>query len=264
LPSGQPFRRPQGQLKAADAAPRLAPTQRLDFELELGLFIGQGNRLGEPIPMANAEEHLFGIALFNDWSARDMQAWEYQPLGPFLSKSFASTVSPWIVTMEALAPFRRPLVRPEGDPQPLPYLDSEANRDAGAIDIELEVRLQSRAMRESGTAAQCISRSNFADAAYWTAAQLVAHHTVNGCALASGDLFGSGTLSGPRPEQAGSLLELSQGGKQAISLPHGEVRTFLEDGDSVTFVGSCTRAGFRRIGFGRCEATVEPSRASGS
>jgi fumarylacetoacetase len=264
LPSGQPFRRPQGQLKAADAAPRLAPTQRLDFELELGLFIGQGNRLGEPIPMANAEEHLFGIALFNDWSARDMQAWEYQPLGPFLSKSFASTVSPWIVTMEALAPFRRPLVRPEGDPQPLPYLDCEANRDAGAIDIELEVRLQSRAMRESGTAAQRISRSNFADAAYWTAAQLVAHHTVNGCALASGDLFGSGTLSGPRPEQAGSLLELSQGGKQTISLHHGEVRTFLEDGDSVTFVGSCSRAGFRRIGFGRCEATVEPSGASGS
>ena len=259
LPSGQPFRRPRGQLKAADAAPRLAPTQRLDFELELGLFIGQGNRLGEPIPMESAEAHLFGIALFNDWSARDMQAWEYQPLGPFLSKNFASTVSPWIVTMEALAPFRRPLVRPEGDPQPLPYLDSEANRDAGAIDIELEVRLQSRAMRESGIPAQCISRSNFADAAYWTAAQLVAHHTVNGCALASGDLFGSGTLSGPRPEQAGSLLELSQGGKQAISLPNGEVRTFLEDGDSVAFGGSCTRVGFRRIGFGRCEATVEPS-----
>ena len=259
LPSGQPFRRPQGQLKAADAAPRLAPTQRLDFELEVGLFVGRGNRLGEPIPIASAEEHLFGIALFNDWSARDMQAWEYQPLGPFLSKNFASTVSPWIVTMEALAPFRRPLVRPEGDPQPLPYLDSEANRDAGAIDIELEVRLQSRAMRESGIPAQCISRSNFADAAYWTAAQLVAHHTVNGCALASGDLFGSGTLSGPHPEQAGSLLELSQGGKQAISLPNGEVRTFLEDGDSVAFGGSCTRAGFRRIGFGCCEATVDPS-----
>jgi fumarylacetoacetase len=262
LASGHPFMRPQGQLKAADAAPRLAPTQRLDFELELGLFVGQGNCLGEPIPIASAEEHLFGIALFNDWSARDMQAWEYQPLGPFLSKSFASTVSPWIVTMEALAPFRRPWVRPEGDPQPLPYLDSEANRLAGAIDIELEVRLQSRAMRESGLPAQCISRSNFADAAYWTAAQLVAHHTVNGCALASGDLFGSGTLSGPRPDQAGSLLELTQGGKQRMGLPGGEVRSFLEDGDSVALVGSCTRAGFRRIGFGHCEATVEPSRAA--
>ncbi|WP_457392614.1 fumarylacetoacetase [Roseateles sp. P5_E1] len=263
LPSGQPFRRPQGQLKAADGPPRLAPTQRLDFELELGLFVGRGNRLGEPIPITNAEEHLFGIALFNDWSARDMQAWEYQPLGPFLSKNFASTVSPWIVTMEALAPYRRPFVRPEGDPQPLPYLDSEANRHAGAIDIELEVRLQSRAMRESGIPAHCISRSNFADAAYWTAAQLVAHHTVNGCALTSGDLFGSGTLSGPRPDQAGSLLELTHSGRRPITLPGGEVRCFLEDGDNIALVGSCGRAGFRRIGFGRCEATVEPSPAMG-
>ena len=257
LPSGHPFKRPQGQLKPADAAPRLAPTQRLDFELEVGLFIGQGNPLGEPIPIESAEEHLFGMALFNDWSARDMQAWEYQPLGPFLSKNFASTLSPWIVTMEALAPYRRPFVRPEGDPQPLPYLDSEANRHAGAIDVELEVRLQTRAMRESGTPAHCISRSNFADAAYWTAAQLVAHHTVNGCALAGGDLFGSGTLSGPRPDQAGSLLELTQGGKRPIALPGGELRSFLENGDSITLAGHCTRPGFRRIGFGRCEATVE-------
>ncbi|MBT9597730.1 MAG: fumarylacetoacetase [Vitreoscilla sp.] len=262
LPSGQGFARPQGQLKGAtDEAPRLAPTERLDFELELGLFIGRGNPLGQAIPMASAEQHLFGITLFNDWSARDIQAWEYQPLGPFLSKNFASTVSPWLVTMEALAPFRRAFTRPEGDPAPLPYLDDEANRRGGAFDIALEVRLQSRAMREAGLPPHVISHSNFADAAYWTAAQLVAHHTVNGCALASGDLFGSGTLSGPRPEQAGSLLELTQGGKQRIALPGGETRAFVEDGDSVTLAGRCSRNGFRSIGFGPCEATVMPADA---
>jgi fumarylacetoacetase len=252
LPSGQTFRRPRGQVQGAtDAAPQLVPSARLDFELELGLFVGRGNALGEPIAIADAESHLFGITLFNDWSARDIQAWEYQPLGPFLSKNFASTLSPWIVTMEALAPFRRPFRRAEGEPMPLPYL---AGGDL--FDIALEVRLQSRAMREAGLAPQTISRSNFADAAYWTPAQLVAHHTVNGCALAAGDLFGSGTLSGPRPEQAGSLLELTAGGRQPITLPGGERRTFLEDGDRVGFAGRCSRDGFRSIGFGRCEGTV--------
>jgi fumarylacetoacetase len=257
VPSGTPFVRPQGQIKGPqDEQPRHGATQRLDFELELGLFVGQGNAMGQPVTMHDAESHLFGIALFNDWSARDIQAWEYQPLGPFLSKSFASTISPWIVTMEALAPFRRAFARPTGDPLPLPYLTSERNQTTGAIDIALQVHLQTQSMREKGQAGERISQSNFADAAYWTAAQLVAHHTVNGCALNSGDLFGSGTLSGPELSQSGSMLELSQGGKEPIELGNGEKRTFLHDGDTVTFTGRCSKAGFRSIGFGRCEATV--------
>jgi len=255
--SGHAFARPSAQLKGPqDDAPRLAPTQRLDYELELGLFIGRPNAQGTPITIDEAEDHVFGVALFNDWSARDVQAWEYQPLGPFLSKNFASTVSPWIVTMEALAPFRKPFVRPAGDPQPLPYLDSALNRAQGAIDIDLEVWLQTAAMRETGLAPERIATSNFADAAYWTAAQLVAHHTVNGCSLNPGDLFGSGTLSGSLPEQAGSLLELSAGGKQAITLRNGEQRTFLQDGDTVTLRGRCTRDGWRSIGFGACAGSV--------
>lgn len=260
IASGHDFRRPLGQLKAPDAdAPRLAPSERLDFELELGIFIGRPNDRGEPIPMADAESHVFGLALFNDWSARDVQAWEYQPLGPFLSKNFASTVSPWIVTLEALAPFRRPFVREEGQPAPLPYLDSADNRHHGAFDIDLEVHLQTAAMRAAGQDGVCISRSNFAEAAYWTVAQLVSHHTIGGCALASGDLFGSGTLSGPRPEQAGSLLELTHGGKQPLVLRDGQIRRFLADGDRVSFRGRCQREGFRSIGFGPCEATVLPA-----
>ena len=260
IASGQPFVRPQGQLMPPGAAqPSLAPTKRLDFELELGVFMGSGNALGRPIAIDEAESHVFGLTLFNDWSARDVQGWEYQPLGPFLSKNFASTVSPWIVTMEALAPFRRPFTRTEGDPAPLPYLDSPANRAGGAIDVALEVLLQTRRMRDAGQAPQCISRSNFVDAAYWSVAQLVAHHTVNGCALASGDLFGTGTLSGAQADEAGSLLELTQGGKQPITLANGEQRTFLEDGDRVTLTGRCSKAGFRSIGFGPCEATVLPA-----
>ncbi len=260
LPSGVPFRRPRGQLLPPVAAqPVVGPSQRLDFELELGIFIGAGNALGAPIGIDDAEDHVFGLTLFNDWSARDIQAWEYQPLGPFLAKSFASTVSPWIVTLEALAPFRRPFVRAEGEPAPLPYLDGAANRAAGAIDIGLEVRLQTRAMRDAGLPAERISRSNFADAAYWTVAQLVAHHTVNGCALAPGDLFGSGTLSLPGEGQAGSLLELSHGGKQPITLANGEQRSFLQDGDGLQLAGRCTRPGFRAIGFGPCEAVVLPA-----
>jgi fumarylacetoacetase len=203
---------------------------------------------------------VFGIALFNDWSARDVQGWEYQPLGPFLSKNFASTLSPWMVTLEALAPFRQPFTRPEGDPAPLPYLDSAANRAQGAIGIQLEVWLQTAAMREARHPGDRLSASNYADA-YWTVAQLVAHHTVNGCNLQAGDLLGSGTLSGPAPEQGGSLLELSNGGKQPLTLSNGEQRSFLEDGDTVILKAYCERPGARRIGFGECRGTVLPARS---
>ena len=258
--SGQAFHRPMGQLKAAEAAqPSLAPSARLDYELELGLFIGRGNALGEAITIEAAEDHLFGVALLNDWSARDVQAWEYQPLGPFLSKNFATTVSPWIVTMEALAPFRAPFERAEGDPQPLPYLDAPALRASGMADITLEAWLQTAAMRKAGRPAERLTQSNFRDA-YWAPAQLVAHHTVNGCNLASGDLLGTGTISGPRPEQGGSLLELSRGGKQPFTLAGGERRTFLEDGDTVILRAFCERPGARRIGFGECVGAVLPPR----
>jgi fumarylacetoacetase len=261
--SGLSFARPWGQVKAANAAqPSLQPSARLDFELELGVVIGPGNAQGQPIAMAQAEDHVFGLTLFNDWSARDIQAWEYQPLGPFLSKSFASTISPWMVTLEALAPFRRAFQRPEGDPLPLPYLRSSANSLHGAFDVQLEVLMQTQAMRQAGLPFERISRSNFAEAAYWTVAQLVTHHTVNGCALRTGDLFGSGTLSGPQAAQAGSLLELSQGGQQPITLSNGEQRTFLQDGDSIALKGWCEQAGAVRIGWGACVGTVTAARAS--
>ncbi len=258
--SGQGFRRPRGQTRAADAAPVLGPCARLDYELEIGVVIGQPNALGEPITMARAEDHVFGLALFNDWSARDIQGWEYQPLGPFLSKNFASTLSPWIVTLEALAPYRRPFVRAAGEPDPLPYLDAPDNRASGAFDIELEVWLQTAAMRAAGHAGERLSCSNYADA-YWTVAQLVTHHTVNGCNLRSGDLFGSGTLSGPQPEQGGSLMELGHGGKRALQFPNGESRSWLQDGDSVVLRAYCVRDGWRRIGFGECRGTVLPALA---
>jgi fumarylacetoacetase len=254
--SGQSFHRPVGQTKTAEAErPDFGPCRRLDFELELGVFIGVPNQLGQPVPIAGAEERVFGLTLFNDWSARDIQAWEYQPLGPFLSKNFASTLSPWIVTMDALRPFRSPFTRPRGDPDPLPYLDSPANRAAGAIDIRLEAWLQTERMRKAGQPGERLMQSNFNDA-YWTVAQLLAHHTVNGCNLQSGDLFGSGTMSGPQPGQGGSLLELSEGGKRPLQLANGETRTWLEDGDSVTLRGFCQRDGFQRIGFGECSGTV--------
>lgn len=254
--SGTPIRRPTGQTAGAQG-PAFGPSQRLDLELEVGLLIGTGNELGEPIPIGQAEDHLFGITLFNDWSARDIQGWEYQPLGPFLSKNFGSTISPWVVTMEALAPFRAPLsVRPAGDPQPLPYLDDPRDRAHGAVDIQLEVRLQTAKMRREGIAPATISRSGFAQAAYWTPAQLIAHHTVNGCNLQPGDLLGSGTLSGVEREQAGSLLEMTAGGKEPITLPSGEARTFLQDGDTLELAGWCARPGARRIGFGPCVGTV--------
>ncbi|MDQ7743920.1 fumarylacetoacetase [Hydrogenophaga pseudoflava] len=258
--SGRDFHRPKGQVKAADAAaPVLGPSQRLDLELELGFVIGRPNAMGHAIPLAEAEDHLFGVTLFNDWSARDLQAWEYQPLGPFLSKNFASTLSAWMVTLDALAPFRTALRRPAGHPDPLPYLDTEANRRSGAMDIDLDVLLQTRAMRDAGVPPEVISRSNAAEAAFWTPAQLVAHHTVNGCALSAGDLFGSGTLSGPLREQAGSLLEMTEGGKRAITLANGETRSFLQDGDRIQLRGRCARDGFRSIGFGDCSATVLPA-----
>ncbi|MFS2050404.1 fumarylacetoacetase [Variovorax sp. Varisp41] len=255
--SGQVFKRPQGQTKAPDAAePSFGPSKRLDYELELGFLVGRGNALGEPIAIGEAEEHLFGVTLLNDWSARDLQAWEYQPLGPFLAKNFASTLSPWIVTMEALAPFRAKFERPEGDPQPLPYLDAPSNRAAGALDITLEVLLQTAKMREAGEAPVRLTLGNTTEAAYWTAAQLVTHHTVNGCNLQPGDLLGSGTLSGPKPDQAGSLMELTLGGKQAVTLPNGEKRTFLENGDTLVMRGWCERAGAVRIGLGEVSGTV--------
>ena len=261
VPSGTPIRRPRGQTAPAAGAstPGFGPSQRLDLELELGYFIGAGNALGTPIAIDAADDQVFGVALFNDWSARDLQAWEYQPLGPFLAKNFASSVSPWLVTQEALAPFRAPFTRPDGDPQPLPYLDSAANRAAGALDIQLQVLLQTAAMREAGLPPALLSTSSAAQAAYWTPAQLVAHHTVNGCNLQPGDLLGSGTLSGPTPAQAGSMLELSQGGKQPITLPNGETRVFLQDGDTLILAGHCDRPGARRIGFGTCAGTVLPA-----
>ena len=257
--SGQGLHRPLGQIKLADAAePALRPSRRLDYELELGALVAHGNELGQRIGMDQAEDHLFGLVLFNDWSARDIQPWEYQPLGPFLSKNFGSTVSPWVVTMEALAPFRQAFTRPAGHPQPLPYLDSTANRQCGAIGIELEAWLQTAQMKAAQHPGDRLGGSNYASAAYWTLAQLVAHHTVGGCNLRTGDLLGTGTLSGPDPAQGGSLLELSQGGKQAIRLSSGEQRTFLEDGDCVILRGACTAAGARRIGFGTCLGTVLP------
>ncbi|WP_046113453.1 fumarylacetoacetase [Aquincola tertiaricarbonis] len=249
--SGQQFRRPKGQTPGADGVPVYGPAKRLDYELEMGVFVGAGNALGDPLTMAQAETEWFGMVLLNDWSARDIQAWEYQPLGPFLSKSFASTLSPWIVTQEALAPFRRPFTRPEGDPAPLPHLDSPANRERGALAITIEVWLQTAGMG----APERLSQGSVGDA-YWTVAQLLAHHSSNGCNLQPGDLLGSGTLSGPKPDQAGSLLELTQGGKQPITLASGEQRTFLQDGDTVILKAWAEAPGARRIGFGECRGTV--------
>ncbi|QOF78923.1 fumarylacetoacetase [Variovorax sp. 38R] len=255
--SGQTFKRPHGQTKAPDAeTPSFGPSKRLDYELELGFFVGRGNALGEPIAIAEAEDHLFGVTLLNDWSARDVQAWEYQPLGPFLSKSFTSTLSPWIVTADALAPFRAKFERPAEDPQPLPYLDAPSNRASGALDITLEVLLQTAKMRADGVAPVRLTLGNTTEAAYWTAAQLITHHTVNGCNLQPGDLLGSGTLSGPKPDQAGSLIELTLGGKQPITLANGEKRTFLEDGDTLVMRGWCEREGAVRIGLGEVTGTV--------
>jgi len=257
--SGQAFARPVGQtMSPGEEAPQLRPSRRLDYELEIGIFIGGGNAAGEPIAIANAESHVFGICLLNDWSARDIQAWEYQPLGPFLSKNFATTISPWIVTLEALAPYRVPFERAAGDPQPLAYLDSPANRAQGAFDLQLQLLLETPRMRKAGQVGAALTTTSYRHA-YWTVGQMVAHHTVNGCNLQPGDLFGSGTLSGPTLDQAGALIELTVGGKQPITLPNGETRTFLEDGDAVMIRGWCEAPGAARIGFGTCVGTVLPA-----
>ena len=252
-------KRPQGQTRSQAGTPHFGPSKRLDYELELGLWIGAGNALGEPVNMEKAEDRLFGVTLLNDWSARDIQAWEYQPLGPFLAKSFVTTVSPWIVSFEALAPFRRPYLRPPEQPEALPYLQSDFNAAHGALDITLEVWLQTAAMRARGEPAVRLSQSNAMDAA-WTAAQLVTHHTSNGCNLQVGDLLGTGTLSGPLPEQGGSLLELSLGGREPLTLPGAggvvEQRSFLEDGDTVTLRAHCSGPGAVRIALGAVSGTV--------
>ena len=257
--SGVDFKRPNGQLKAPDADPALLPCNRLDYELEMGIYAGAGNAWGEAIGIDDAENHIFGLCLLNDWSARDVQAWEYQPLGPFLSKNFATSISPWIVTLEALAPYRTAFTRPAEDPQPLPYLSSDANWQSGALDVQLTVAIQTAQMRAAGQDAAQITQTSYRHA-YWTMAQLVAHHTVNGCDLQPGDLMGTGTLSGPTATEAGALLEITEGGKNPLSLPNGETRTFLQDGDAVVFTGWCEKPGAARIGFGECRATVLPAR----
>ncbi|ULT69836.1 fumarylacetoacetase [Pseudomonas sp. BC42] len=259
--SGADVRRPKGQtLPAGQSEPTFGPCARLDYELELGIWIGQGNEMGEPIAIGDAAEHIAGFCLLNDWSARDIQAWEYQPLGPFLSKSFITSISPWVVTAEALEPFRQAQAqRPEGDPQPLPYLLDPRDQAAGGFDIELEVLLITQTMREQGLPAHRLTLSN-TQYMYWTVAQMVAHHSVNGCQLQAGDLFGSGTLSGPQSGQFGSLLEITEGGKKPIELASGEVRKFLEDGDEIILRGRCRREGFASIGFGECRGTVQPAR----
>jgi fumarylacetoacetase len=260
-PSGTDVRRPKGQtLPAGQTEPVLGPCARLDYELELGIWIGQGNGLGDSIAITDAADHIAGFCLLNDWSARDIQAWEYQPLGPFLSKSFLTSISPWVITAEALEPFRRAQPpRPEGDPQPLPYLLDQRDQGAGAFDIELEVLLLTENMREKNLPAQRLTLSN-TQHMYWTVAQMVAHHSVNGCQLQAGDLFGSGTLSGPENGQFGSLLEITEGGKKPIELASGEVRRFLEDGDEIILRARCRRDGFASIGFGECRGKVLPAR----
>ncbi|HEU4587282.1 MAG TPA: fumarylacetoacetase [Gemmatimonadales bacterium] len=255
--SGTPVRRPAGQTREDPSKPpAFGPSRRLDYELEVGLFIGRGNALGQPVPIARAAEHLFGICLLNDWSARDIQAWEYQPLGPFLAKNFATTVSPWVVTADALAPFRTAAFRrPDGDPAPLPYLASPEDQAHGGFDVTLEVALASEEMRRQGIAPMRLSRSRLADL-YWTPAQMIAHHTSNGCDLRPGDLLGTGTVSGAAKDARGCLLELTWRGTEPLQLPTGEQRTFLADGDEVILRGWCEREGFARIGLGECRGMV--------
>jgi fumarylacetoacetase len=265
MPSGTPVVRPNGQTKAPDApSPIFGPSRRLDFELELGVVAGAGNALGRPVPIRRALDHVFGVVLLNDWSARDIQTWEYQPLGPFLAKSFATTISPWIVTLEALEPFRCPAFeRAAGQPAPLAYLFDESDQRMGGYAIELEMQLRSPAMRARRMAPACLTRSSFRHS-YWTIAQMLAHQTSNGCNLQPGDLLGSGTISGPTPDSAGSLIELTQGGKVPIPLPDGGSRLFLEDGDEVIQRGRCAREGCVTIGFGAAAGLIRPAPRLGS
>jgi fumarylacetoacetase len=253
-------RRPTGQIRDdPEQPPSVLPTRRLDYEAELGILVGSGNALGSPIPILEADRHIFGFCLLNDWSARDIQSWEYQPLGPFLAKSFATTISPWVVAIEALEPFRAPAyVRPDGDPPPLPYLLWDGDQRRGGLDITVEVYLATATMRQRRQDPVRISRGRFTSM-YWTVAQLVAHHTSNGCNLRPGDLLGSGTISGPEPESRGSLIERTWRGRDPIKLPNGESRTFLADGDEVIMRAHCERPGFARIGFGDCSGMVVPA-----
>lgn len=276
VPSGTPIKRPVGQQAPAEegGSPSFGPCKLLDYEMEMGVVVGKGNELGEPVSIEDAEDHMLGLCILNDWSARDLQKWEYVPLGPFLAKNFASTVSPYIVTMEALAPFRcEAQERDAGDPQPLAYMDSDANRKAGGIDITVEVHIASAKMREEGIDPVHLSTANFKDM-YWTLAQMLTHHTVNGCNLQSGDLLGSGTISGTTRGARGSMLELTWDGdpfsnppvvvpgtqRTPIVLPTGEERKFIADGDEIIMKAYCEREGFRRIGFGECRGIIEPAR----
>jgi fumarylacetoacetase len=261
VPSGTPVRRPIGQVKPDGASePLMSASRRLDYELEVGAFVGPGNALGDAIAIEAAEQHLFGVCLMNDWSARDIQAWEYQPLGPFLAKSFATSISPWVITLEALEPFRAPAFpRPEGDPAPLPYLDADDTRSRGAIDLRLEVALSTLRMRELKQPAHVLSRSSLRHL-YWTIGQLLTHHASNGCNLRPGDLLGTGTVSGPTRDSRGCLLELTWRGTEPLQLPSGETRRFLEDGDEVIFRGWCERMGAARIGLGECRGLITPAR----
>ena len=254
--SGQRFHRPRGQwLPPGASAPVFAPCAAMDYECELALWIGPGNAAGQPIPIARAQEQLFGISLLNDWSARDIQVWEMAPLGPFHAKNFATTVSPWIVTMDALAPYRTAWTRPAADPQPLPYLELGAQRATAALDIQLEVLLQSEAAARAGRGPARLTGTSFRHQ-YWSAAQMLAHHTAGGCALQPGDLIGTGTISGPGPGEAGAMIELAHGGQQPVDIGGGEQRGFLADGDTVILRGWCEKPGAARIGFGECRGTV--------
>jgi len=255
--SGTRVRRPCGQRRAKDQKePEFGPSGSLDYELEVGFFLGRGHRLGETIGIKQAGEHFFGMCLVNDWSARDIQAWEYQPLGPFLGKNFATTVSAWVVTMEALEPFRHAVEdRPEGDPAPLPYLDSEEDRATGALDVRLSATISSTRMRQAGMPPVMLTRSNLRNL-YWTPAQMLTHHASNGCRMRTGDLLATGTVSGPEPAEYGSLIEITSNGAQPVRLPTGEERRFLEDGDEIILRGWCERAGYRRIGVGECAGRI--------
>lgn len=257
--SGTDIKRPHGQNRSdQEAPPVFIPCKSLDYEMEVGFFVRQGNELGTPIPINEAEKHIFGLCLVNDWSARDIQAWEYQPLGPFLAKNFATTISPFVVTMEALAPFRVPAFeRPDGDPQPLGYLNDEQDQTFGGIDVTLEVYIETQKMRDEKIEPYRLSRSNMKDL-YWTIGQMLTHHASNGCNLQTGDLIATGTISGKEKGTRGSMLELSWRGTEPVELPSGEQRRFLEDGDEVIMKGFCEREGFRRIGFGECRGRIVP------
>lgn len=258
--SGTDVKRPKGQTKAPTAdAPSFGPTRLFDYELEVGFFTGTGNDLGEPVPLDQAESRIFGFCLVNDWSARDIQGWEYQPLGPFLAKSFVTSISPWIITNEALAPFRVPAFeRDAEDPQPLPHLDSAENREKGGVDMQLEVLIRTEKMRADGADAERLSLGNYSYM-YWTTAQMITHHSSNGCNLRPGDLMASGTVSGPTPESRGCLLEITRRGAEPVQLANGEERKFLQDGDELILTGWCEKDGAVRIGFGTCTGVVTPA-----